>query len=204
MSFDLTRWSTTTMDSHRFDAFTRALTDRRTRRGALPLLGSLLAVPILSPNPAVGKKKKKKKVTLCYNNLTIKVAKKNRDKFLLAGAAPGACPSSPPPPPPPPSCETAGCPYYEVCQGGACVDCFQDFCTVDADCCSNLCSDSGGGNKICLCQAGTGPCTSNAQCCNGNCVPATGKCGCDPVGVPCLPDGSSCCSGICNQQGGCR
>ena len=195
------------MDSHRFDTFARALSTCRSRRGALGLLSGLLAPPLLDHDPASAKKKKKKKkVTLCHNGQTIKVAKKKRKVALGLGAMPGACPpppSSPPPgssPPPAPSCVTTGCPFFEVCQAGTCVNCLSQSCTNNSQCCTNLCAVEAG---QCACVFGNAApdvrgCTSNAQCCNGTCDPETKRCACDPPGSPCpFGDSSACCSGSC-------
>jgi hypothetical protein len=188
------------MDSPRFDALTQVLASGRTRRHTLTLLGGLLAARQVATQPILARRKRKK-ITICLNGQTIKVLRKKRDTFLLAGATLGECSISPPPGPPPPpaspTCESTGCPYTEVCQAGACVNCINAPCTVDSDCCTNLCAGVNP-NKRCRCQFGIGICSSNAQCCNGRCNGAQGTCGCDPAGAPCASgDGSSCCSGTC-------
>ena len=50
------------------------------------------------------------------------------------------------------------------------------------------------------CVGGGSPCTSDAQCCSGTCIPGAnnipGACLCDPPGSPCTSD-AQCCSGTC-------
>lgn len=87
------------MDGLRFDALTRALTARRSRRAVAAALGGLLTLGTLSGD---AKKKRKKKVTLCHEGQTISVSRKKEKSHLKHGDTLGACPPSPPPPNPPP------------------------------------------------------------------------------------------------------
>lgn len=164
------------MDMHRFDALTRVLAVRDTRRNAAALLGSVLATLLLTTEPSTAKKKRKKKVTLCHNGQTIKVAKKARNQFLLDGATLGACAGTsppPPPPPPPPTCtdgikngnETGvdcggscpvlcpagqGCSTHDDCAGAWCSEGDCQACVDFNDCDSGcLCQTTATGN-ICV------------------------------------------------------
>jgi hypothetical protein len=171
------------MDSNSFDALARLLSAGRSRRGLGLLLGGLAAggmlAPLLAPVDLAAKKKKKRK------------------KRKKGGQAPP--PVLPPPPPPlPPSCATTGCPYFEVCQAGTCVNCLGDPCSNAGQCCTNHCTGSG-----CGCIVGNFACTSNAQCCNGSCNLETQKCTCDPAGSPCNEVIPSCC-GTCSAAGVCQ
>lgn len=52
----------------------------------------LLGGAALPPDNAWAKKRKKKKVTICRNGQTLSVTKKKKQKHLLPGDTPGACP----------------------------------------------------------------------------------------------------------------
>jgi hypothetical protein len=169
------------MDADHFDAVARSLSRAATRRTILGIVAGAFA-SLRGFAGAAGKKKKKKKKK-----------KKESPPALL--------------PPPPPTCATTGCPWSEVCQAGVCVDCIGQSCTVHGQCCTNYCGDVGGGNKQCTCLLGTvgpeGGCTSDSQCCNHNCIEATGKCACDPTGTPCFASQADCCcSGVCLDENG--
>jgi predicted outer membrane repeat protein len=139
------------MDAPRFDALTRHLARPPSRRAVLPLLGSMLASPLLGVGPTAAKKKKKK-ATLCLDGQTMQASTKKKKKLLKSGATPGACASSPPPPlqPPPPGC-TPSCPGT-ACGGndgcaGVCA------CAAGSLCYSGVCRP---------CDVG---CTGNGTAC---------------------------------------
>lgn len=76
------------MDGYRFDALIRRLATTSTRRGALALVGVLLASPMSGQRSGYARKKK---VSLCFNGQTIKASKKKKKKLLKQGATLGAC-----------------------------------------------------------------------------------------------------------------
>lgn len=87
------------VDAKRFDAMTRLLTLRPSRRRAVPLITGLLAATCSGIMPAFAgnnKPKKKKKITLCFDGQTIEASGKRKKKNLLKrGATQGACVCTP-------------------------------------------------------------------------------------------------------------
>jgi hypothetical protein len=184
------------VESERFDGWVRALTARRSRRGALvELLGGGLG---LAGVTAVEAKKHKKK----------------------KGGSPPASPPGSPPVAPPPS--TASCPAScPVCQ--ACVD--GRSCTVQPNrtpCGNGGCRECQGGVCVSvpdetrcqgagLCRDGlcnqppdclsidSAPCGADAPCCNGTCDPIDFIPTCQgqgEAGAPCHVD-FDCLTGTC-------
>lgn len=130
------------MDSHLFDALTRVLGTTPSRRALLPLLGGLLASPLLGNGPAAAKKKKKKKkkTTLCLDGQTIKAGKKKKKQLINGGATPGPCP-----PVCAPTCPGNTCGVSDGC-GGTCACAAGSLC-LDGVCqsCTVTCEGQGGG-----------------------------------------------------------
>jgi hypothetical protein len=93
-----------------------------------------------------------------------------------------------------------GCPYFDVCDDGSCVNCYLDQCFSNEECCTGLCD---GTLHSCYCFVGNygpaGGCTEDRQCCNGACNTQTGNCACDPNGSPCVGN-EQCCSGSCVEE----
>lgn len=76
------------MDDSRFDALTRRVTTRLTRRTNLGLLAGA-SLPLLGLSESADAKKKK--ITLCFNGQTVKKPKKQARKLQKKGATKGAC-----------------------------------------------------------------------------------------------------------------
>ncbi len=134
------------MDDRQFDAVTRLVGERQSRR-SFSFLAGALAIGLLGVTPSIARKKKKKS-PFCLNGQTVEAGGKQKKKLLKQGATSGACP--PPPPPPPPRACTPQCGNRcggsDGC-GGACA------CAANAIC-------SGG-----TCLACTVTCNGNAQTC---------------------------------------
>lgn len=83
------------MDGTRWDRLLERLQRSAGRRSVLAgAVGAGLTGSVApSPDNAPAKKKKKKKVTICRNGQTLSVTKKKKQKHLLAGDTPGACPA---------------------------------------------------------------------------------------------------------------
>lgn len=82
------------VDANRFDAATRLLTLRPSRRVVVPLVAGLLASTRSGVLPAFAGKKKKKS-TLCLDGQTIEAAGKKKKKLVKRGATQGACACTP-------------------------------------------------------------------------------------------------------------
>jgi hypothetical protein len=158
------------MDQDRFDDFTRAVRARTSRRSALGLFAGL---GVAGAPDAAAKRKTCKGKKRCGTKC---IARKT---CCTKGAK--------------------GCPFTEVCEQGACVDCFGQECSVADDCCTGVC-DAG---AVCTCKLGNTSCTSDRNCCNGACNAETGLCRCDPIGSLCSVAVTSCCSGTCGPNGTC-
>jgi predicted outer membrane repeat protein len=128
------------MNVPRFDTLTRLLGKTPSRRVLLPLLGNLLAAPLLGLGPTDAKKKKKNKATLCLDGQTIQASKRKKRKLLKRGATLGECP---PPPGCTPTCAANACSGDNGC-GGVC-GCAAGFLCHAGVCqtCSVICDSSG-------------------------------------------------------------
>lgn len=169
------------MDSTRFDALTRSLTDPRSRRRTLvSLLGGTLGLLGLTetiakkrkPVHGEGKKKKKKK-----ND----PSPTNQDPVSPSPLPPP--PPSPPPPPPPPPCANGikDGSESDVDCGGTCPRCVNgQTCTSRDDCVSAFCHSSTGLCAMCI-PGGGPPCLSDA----------TGTCSCHDVTGTCIKNAAA-------------
>jgi hypothetical protein len=118
--------------------------------------------------------------------------------------------------------EDGPCENDEDCCGDECVDgtcapgdsCLEDLepCAFSDQCCCLICAPDDNGDLVC-CPEGTecipvdGPCTTDADCCDGNCT-RDGVCGeevtdCVPFGGQCTTD-EDCCDDIPCTDGICR
>lgn len=78
------------MDNSRFDAITRAITTRLSRRTSLGLLAGLGATLAL-PEVTGAKKKPAKKITVCHKGKTIKIDQEQKKQHLKHGDTLGKC-----------------------------------------------------------------------------------------------------------------
>jgi hypothetical protein len=188
------------MDAERFDILARSLTIG-SRRVALRTILSVALGTTLRTSFAERAEAKKKPCPPCKKRKKGKCKKKLPDGTACPDGScqTGNCVATTVPPPP---CTVTGCPYFDVCQEGVCVNCLGTPCVNNGQCCTGFCAAF----TECACAFGNsgpnGPCTSNAQCCNGKCNVSTGRCACDPAGSPCT-DSSTCC-GTCSGSGVCQ
>lgn len=157
------------MDSQRFDALTRALTDRSlrspSRRALVRAFGGGLVALGLAAAPAAEAKKPKK----CKKGLT-----RCGKKCVNLQTDPRRCGA----------CTNAACAPEIPCVNGTCQ--CRDLgaaCVGGNQCCSGRCAL--GIQQTCrkLDCVETGACASDLDCCNSLCVSAGG--------------GQACCDGIC-------
>ena len=213
------------MDSARFDSFTRALIDTRSRRGALGVLlsgavGVLGLADASAHNPLKNCKNKSGK----QKKACIKKAKKHNATHVVAvpppaPVPPAGCPSGTKPCdgeciPTNQCCTAADCPAlpnYRCCNG-LCTDAKSQTganCTQDPHCCSNYCREIGNFKETCAATCRGQQChPSFAGCCRGYpCrLSADGRgdtyCGgCRDSGDFCVSD-AGCCFSACTTHPG--
>ena len=144
------------MDVAHFDALTRMLAFRQSRRSVAIVLGAV-ATAILTQGEETQAGKKKKK-PLCLNGQTIKASGNKRKKLLKQGASPGACAGSCTPRCDGTSCGgddgcggACGCSGNAVCNGGTCMPCTVVCTGTPLGCGSQLTQALLDGGTIALC-----------------------------------------------------
>jgi hypothetical protein len=100
------------------------------------------------------------------------------------------------------SCASEACCSPLLCYSGneTCLTCFNNgyTCSSNSQCCSGDCS---GGTCASACLANGSQCTSASQCCGGGCSPQGGCFTCGASGSGCNA-GWQCCSGLCGGSTG--
>jgi hypothetical protein len=173
-----------TMDTNRFDAFTRILSGRPSRRGTVAALGGALLslLPLGAVNEGAAKRGGKGK------------GKKKKKK-----GTPTSPPPPPPPPPGPPTCSDGARNGNETdvdCGGGTCPKCaIGKDCQQARDCASGVCQNGRCASRNATCNDGIKNGGETAIDCGGPDCPPCGNGKACSFGFDC--QSGRCSSGLC-------